>query len=301
MHGTSNRSWPDHSANFLWQGSRLKHYWPLPVTVFAINSKGVLTGSEAGENQTFWYVNSFHTGLRDIDDTLLVDFDELQKLCWMDGHDVKPPRTNEIRVKLIKNADLETARTEIANLWQQFMAQKEKTGQDALLKDVIVQTWKQYRRDFIAPLENEKTLMIIVFSMIALVVVFIIFAIFYMMVTEKVKDLGILKSLGSSKWSLAEVFLGFGALVGIVGALLGTALGCAIVINSNEIEGWLNHYFGFRLWNPEIIPFQGIPNVVNYTEAMVIAAVAVLACLAGAAMPARRAAKLEVVESLRVE
>jgi lipoprotein-releasing system permease protein len=137
--------------------------------------------------------------------------------------------------------------------------------------------------------------------MIGSVAVFVIFAIFYMIVTEKIKDLGIIKSLGASKWALAQVFLGYGALVGMVGSLLGTALGCAIVLNANKIEGWLNQEFGFRLWPPDIYAIDKIPDVVNFSEAAIIALVAVLASLAGALLPARRAAKLVVVDALRIE
>ncbi len=301
MRGGFLRSSSSDLMDSIWQSSQLRYYLPLPITVFAINSRGLLTGSQAGENQTFWFVNYFRTDLLDVDDTILVDFDELQKLSWMDGQDGQPPRASQIRIKLKDNIDLETAQTQIAQFWREFAQQKEKQDHAELLTDLTVQTWKEYRRDYIGPMENEKTLMIIIFSMIGSVAVFVIFAIFYMIVTEKIKDLGIIKSLGASKWALAQVFLGYGALVGMVGSLLGTALGCAIVLNANKIEGWLNQEFGFRLWPPDIYAIDKIPDVVNFSEAAIIALVAVLASLAGALLPARRAAKLVVVDALRIE
>ena len=161
-------------------------------------------------------------------------------------------------------------------------------------------------------------MMIALFGMIALVAVFIVIAIFYMIVTEKIKDLGIIKSVGGSNWSVGQIFLGYGLLVGIIGAIIGTALGCAIVCNSNEIETgindfliWCNGLFenwnwdyrfsSFHLWDPDVYAIDRIPDVVNFPEAAIIALVAVLASVIGAALPARRAAKLEVVETLRVE
>ena len=301
LFGSYSGGWPDEFVNATWQGARLKHYYSIPITIFALNNKGVLTGSEAGENQSFWFVNYFHTGLFDVDESLIVDFDVLQKLCWMDGQDGSPPRTSEIRIKLRPNVTLDFAQAEIISLWQNFLTTENSQLATTLLRDVTVQTWRQYRRDFIAPLESEKSLMIIIFSMIAMAAAFIIFAIFYMIVTEKIKDLGIIKSLGGSKWDLAQIFLGYGALVGIIGAVLGSALGCGIVLNSNEIEGWLNDNFGFRVFDPDLFPSSNLPNIVEYDQAALIAVAAVLTCLAGAALPARRAAKLVVVEALRVE
>ena len=95
--------------------------------------------------------------------------------------------------------------------------------------------------------------------------------------------------------------LGYGALVGLVGAALGTTLGWNIVTHSNQIEAWLNKHYQFKLWDPEVYPIDKIPDVVDATQALIIAAIAILTAVLGAAVPARRAAKLVVVEALRVE
>jgi len=274
------------------------NFAPLPITVFALNSKGILTGSQFGEHQSFYFINQFNTGLLDADYALLVDFEELQKLGWMDERENSPARTSEIRIKLKEGVDAEQARVQIVNLWRQFIEQKQNPE---LLADVTVQPWQLFRRDFIAPMEKEKDLMVIVFCMIGVVAVFIVFAIFYMIVAEKIKDLGILKSLGGSGWSLAQIFLGYGALVGIVGALVGTALGVTIVTNSNKIEDWLYKHFEFQLWDPQIYAIEKIPDTVDISQVLIIVAVAVLASIAGATIPARRAASLSVVDALRVE
>lgn len=278
----------------------------ISLTVFGLSSKGVLTGSEAGENQNFSIIGEHRAGLVDIDQAILIDFDELQKFSLMDGlTDGRPPRTSEIRVKIRPGIGLDTARVEIFALWKRFIRQKkidENTQNVAsLLEDVTIQTWRRYRHDFIAPMEKEKSLMVIVFCMIGLVAVFIVFAIFYMIVTEKIKDIGIIKSLGGSRWALTRLFLAYGALVGVVGALMGTAIGWCIVVKSNNIEGWLNNHFGFRLWDPAVYVIDKIPDTVDITQAVIIAAVAIMAAVLGAAVPAHRAGQLAAVEALRVE
>ena len=102
---------------------------------------------------------------------------------------------------------------------------------------------------------------------------------------------------GGSGWGVSQIFLGYGMLVGIVGAGVGAVAGCLIVWNSNELENWL----GIKLWDPDVYAIERIPDVVDYSQAAVIVLVAILASVAGAAIPARKAAQLEVVEALRVE
>jgi len=272
------------------------------LTLFGLNSQGVLTGSESGEHQTFWYVDESKTNLVDIDSsTVYVDFDELQKMIWMHGSGEEPSRTSEIRVRLAKGLDFSQGKEKIASLWDAFQREYQGQSNGKLLADVKVQDWKEYRRSRIAPAENEKRLMVLVFAMIGTMGVFVIFAIFYLIVTDKIKDLGILKSVGGSNAAMGQIFLGYGLLVGVVGSALGLAAGWAIVTCSNEIEGQLNNWFGFRLWDPEVYAIERIPDIVYPNQAMWIVTLAVVASVIGAAAPARRAMKLEVVEALRVE
>jgi lipoprotein-releasing system permease protein len=91
--------------------------------------------------------------------------------------------------------------------------------------------------------------------------------------------------------------LGYGALVGLLGAIVGSVLGCLIVWNSNEIERAL----GWEIFDPDMYTIDRIPDVVDYSQMVMIGLVAIVASVAGAALPAWRAGKLEVVEALRVE
>ncbi|MBN2211717.1 MAG: FtsX-like permease family protein [Sedimentisphaerales bacterium] len=281
---------------------RPEHHIPYDVTLFAIGAKGTLVGSLTGEYQKFWYVDTSLSGLVDIDATAMyVDFDELQRLAYMDGSDGGPPRANEIRLRLKPGIALQQGCRAVAGAWDDFVRRNSDQPQARLFEDVTVQTWQQFRRNQIAPAEKEKSLMVGVFAMIALVAVFIVFAIFYMIVTEKIRDLGIIRSVGSSGGSVAQIFLGYGVLVGFIGAVLGGTAGWLIVTNSNAIEAWLTLHFNFRLWDPDVYAIDRIPSTVPPVEAGIILIAAVLAAVLGAAWPARRAARLNVVDALRVE
>ena len=290
------RSWSKTKLNSMRKKELTPGDWSL--TVFGLTRQGTLAGSGLGDQQTFRYVNDSDSGLADVDMfAVYVDFEVLQKLCSMDGMDDGLKRANEIRIRLNEGVELETGRDFVADLWRRFVKAKEGELGANLLGDVKVQTWKEYRRNQIAPAEREKTLMIVVFSMIGLVAVFIIFALFYMVVTEKIKDLGILKSVGGSGWGVGQIFLGYGALVGLVGSIVGSILGCFIVWNSNEIEQAL----GWEIFDPDMYTIDRIPDVVDTGQAIMIGLVAIIASVAGSALPAWRAGKLEVVEALRVE
>jgi lipoprotein-releasing system permease protein len=286
----------------------------IPVTIFALNSRGRLTGSLAGEHGSFIVVDISETGLVDIDfSARYVDFDVLQKLCWMDGSDGSPARTSEIRIKLKEGENLEKSRQLIATLWQDFVSLQSESDR-RLLADVRVQDWQTFRRSFVAPVENEKSMMTLVFSLLSFVAIFIIFAIFYMIVTEKIKDLGILKSVGGSGSALAQVFLGYGALIGLIGAGFGGLLGAMIVRYSNEILvginrsiDWVNSLSeswqlrNIMIWDPEMYAITSIPNQIDFAQVGFIMLAAIASSLLGAIIPARRAAGLPVVNSLRAD
>lgn len=272
------------------------------LTVFGLSSQGVILGSDMGSSQTFWYVDDSDTGLPRVDsNAMYVDFDELQELCFMNGVDGEGARTNEIRVRLADGVSIADGENVVQAMWDEFVVAKRQVGTARLLEDVTIQSWQEYRRSHIAPAEKERNLMVVVFCMIGVVAVFVVFAIFYMIVREKIKDLGIIKSVGGSGWGVGQVFLGYGLLVGLVGALIGSTLGVVIVRNSNEIEAVLNRWFGFRLWNPAVYAIDKIPDVVDYSNALIIIIAAVAASVIGAILPAWRAARLEVVDALRVD
>ena len=88
-----------------------------------------------------------------------------------------------------------------------------------------------------------------------------ILGILYMMVIEKTRDIGILRSMGLSSRRVVAVFVGCGAVLGIIGSSAGLALGLAIVRNINAIKDWLAGWpFYFEVFNPKVYRFKDIPT-----------------------------------------
>jgi lipoprotein-releasing system permease protein len=228
---------------------------------------------------------------------IYLPFDSAQKLFGMAGQN---PRASAIHVKFAEGVPLKTGVEKIAKMWDSYTASYKNDNYANLLKNVTVQTWLDYRRGSIAPMEKERTMLIVVFAMLGIITVFIIAVVFYMIISHKTKDIGILKSLGVSRGAIVQLFLTFAALVGVVGAGIGAAAGCAFLPKINDMEDWLFEHFGWQLWDRTVYAIGDIPNDIEWEVLTIIIASAILAALLGALWPTARAARQQPVEILQV-
>jgi lipoprotein-releasing system permease protein len=143
--------------------------------------------------------------------------------------------------------------------------------------------------------------LLLIFGVVSLSAVLLIFCIFYMIVETRRKDIAIMKSCGADSGSIAFIFVGFGAFVGILGTLLGTAAGYIVTKNINEVEGWIRVAFGLKLWKASVYMFSRIPNEVYWQAVWWIVLSAILGAALGAVIPALSAALTRPVRVLRYE
>jgi ABC-type lipoprotein release transport system permease subunit len=275
--------------------------WSYLVTCFPLTPKGALakTGTSLTANsKTFHYSDNSNSGLAKIDSTVVyLPFDSLQSLC---GMDTTAKRTSAIFIKFKKDSDISVCAEKVSLLWKDFIREKGDFTLANLFNTVRVQDWKTYRRGTIAPMEKEQTTLILLFALVGLITVFIIFVIFYMIISRKSKDIGILKSLGVSKFGIIRVFLRLALLIGLFGAAVGIASALVFLANINRLEGWLFDKFGFQMWNREIYAIGEIPHRTVPLFLAAVAACAVAACLLGALLPTLSAAGRKCVDVLRV-
>jgi lipoprotein-releasing system permease protein len=156
----------------------------------------------------------------------------------------------------------------------------------------------RYRRAVIAPMEKEQVLLSLMFILVGITTVFIVFVVFHMIVTNKRKDIGILKSVGASNAGVLTLFSGFAFGVGLIGSCVGTLAGWLFLARINWIEQWLYAHFGWQLWDRTIYAIGEIPNRVEPEVVAVIIASAIVSCLVGALVPSYLAARLRPVETL---
>ncbi len=279
------------------------------LTLMPINRRSGGVSSQGGAlNKAFRYADDSRTGVFEIDSqSVYVDFRYLQDLLQMgmgktqDGGTIQG-RASQIQIKAKPGVSLEALKYELNKAWGEMMLlAKDPTDQD-LMSWVRTLTWEEKQWAFISAVEKEKVLMLILFGVISMVAIFLILCIFYMIVVEKTRDIGILKSIGGSAGGVAAVFLSYGAAIGVVGAALGVILGSIFVHYINDIQNWLARLHPeLRVWKADVYSFDSIPNVVKMEDALVIGVIAVIAAVVGALVPALIAARKHPVESLRYE
>ncbi|MBA7628065.1 hypothetical protein ES703_35535 [subsurface metagenome] len=268
----------------------------LGVSCFPLTPKGALAKAGAGEvnTKTFYYSDTSHSGLARVDSSFVyLPFEQAQSLCGMD-RPVK--RASWLHIKFGPNVKPEAGCEEVALLWRQFVR-----GKGAELLDTVkVQSWKDYRRPFIAAMEKEQTMLTAMFVLVGVTTVFIVLVVFYMIISHKSKDIGVLKSVGISNSNILLLFLCFAFLVGVLGSATGAVAGWRFLVHINQIEGWLFEHFEFQLWDRTIYAIGDIPNTIDLEVLAVIIVSAIGACLAGALIPSWQAARQKPVEILQV-
>ncbi len=270
------------------------------ITCFPLTSRGALAGAGAVpvNTKTFYYSDHSHSGLARVDSSLIyLPFEWAQELCGMAGA-VK--RVNAIHIKFKPDVELDAGCQAIGRLWKEFKEEKAGETQAYLLDTVSVQNWKGHRRTFIAAMEKEQTMMTAMFGFVGITTVFIIFVVFYMLISHKSKDIGVLKSIGVSSADIIELFAGFAFLVGLLGSFIGLLGGCYFLEKINRIEDWLFEQFHFQLWDRTIYAIGEIPSEVSPKVLAVIVVSAIAACLVGALIPSWQAARSRPVEALQV-
>ena len=174
--------------------------------------------------------------------------------------------------------------------------------QKAFNPDVYsVSTWRDKQMPLLAAVRMETAILNLLLFLIIAVAGFGILAIFYMIVVEKTRDIGILKSLGASRSGVMGIFLSYGLSLGLVGSGVGLAAGLLFVRYINEIARLLGWITGKPVFDPKIYYFYKIPAVIVPTTVVWIVAGALCIAVAASILPARRAAKLHPVEALRYE
>ena len=207
---------------------------------------------------------------------------------------------DQIQIKLKSGVRGDLAIAEIRGVWKAF-AEQQLGWDDPFIRGTTIETAKQMQSRFVAEVRKQMGILLLIFGVVSMSVVLLIFCIFFMIVETRRKDIAIVKSCGAGSTSVAGLFLGFGAFIGAIGAVLGAVLGYIVTKNINTVEEWIRIVFGLKLWKASVYMFSRIPNQVDWSAALVIAACAVCAAAAGAIVPAIAAAMTRPVNVLRYE
>ena len=270
------------------------------ISSFPLTVKGALALAGAGEEKTgtFYYSDVSRSGLARVDGEMIyIALEKAQQLCGMAG-DFK--RVNSIHIKFKEGVKVTKGCEKVADLWSNYVAEMKQQEHANLLDYVKIQSWKENRRSFIAAMEKEQKMMAMMFLFVGLTTVFVVFAVFYLIVNKKSKDIGILKSIGVSSFSIISMYLLFAFFMGLISSAIGSLAGWVFLLRMNDIENWLFVHFGFQLWDRSIYAIGDIPSKLEFNLLVTIVFSAILACLVGAFFPTWRAVRLRPIETLQV-
>ncbi len=155
------------------------------------------------------------------------------------------------------------------------------------------QDWMGMNRNLFSALKLEKVVMFIILTLIVLVAAFNIVSTLIMVVMEKNKDIGILKSMGATRRSIMKIFVFEGLIIGVVGTLLGLVGGvglCALLARYQFVKLPADVYYISRL-----------PVLMEPLDVALVCAAAVAISLAATLYPAWQASRLDPAEAIRYE
>jgi lipoprotein-releasing system permease protein len=237
-------------------------------------------------SDTFTVVDFYESKMSEYDSNFVfVPIASLQRMRGMIDPQSGLASVNSIQIKLRDGANLDLVRDKLRKVFPADL--------------YAVSTWRDKQGPLLAAVDMEMSVLNILLFLIIAVAGFGILAIFFMIVVEKTRDIGILKSLGASAGGIGGIFLGYGLFLGIVGAGAGLVLGLSIAWNINTIRAGVEWCTGERVFDPSIYYFYRIPSIVHpFTVAWIIVG-AVGIAVASSVLPALRAARLHPVEALR--
>lgn len=159
--------------------------------------------------------------------------------------------------------------------------------------------WTKQNQQFFRAVQTEKTMMFIILMFIMGIAAFNIIATLVMMVTDKQADIAILRTLGATPRMIMGVFITQGAIIGLVGTVLGVVTGVLTAVNVERIVPAIESLFNTQFIPKNIYLISDLPSKVEVSDVVSIAVAAMILSLLATLYPAWRAARTAPAEALR--
>lgn len=170
-----------------------------------------------------------------------------------------------------------------------------------LPKDLQVHDWTENFGDFFRVIALEKTTMFIILLMLIAVAAFNLVSTLVMVVTDKQSDIAILRTLGATPSTILRIFIVQGAIISIIGTLLGLIGGITLALNATRLVAAVEHYFDVKLLSSSIYFVNYLPSKLLWSDVWHICLAAILLSLLATLYPAWRASRIQPAQALRYE
>ena len=164
---------------------------------------------------------------------------------------------------------------------------------------VAVADWSRNNRTWFAAVQTEKRMMFLILALIVAVAAFNLLSSLVMAVKDKQSDIAILRSFGSTPGEIARIFLVQGALIGVIGTLLGVVGGSAIALNIDVIVPAIERMIGAQFLPREIYFINTLPSDPRLSDITSIGITSLIMSLLATLYPSWRASRLQPAEVLR--
>jgi len=195
--------------------------------------------------------------------------------------------SGEIQLRLFNPDDIEKLRTPISQ---------------ASGEPVFIQTWKDKNATTAIALRTEQIAMRFIFMIVVIIAAFPVLASMIMLVKNKSKDIAILRTIGATQGGILRIFFMSGAMIGILGTLVGLVLGILFCLNIGAVQALIELITGTELFPADVYGMSGgIPAKIVWSEVFGVAFWGFVISAAATFFPAWTASKIDPVDALRYE
>ncbi|ADI29042.1 lipoprotein-releasing ABC transporter permease subunit [Methylotenera versatilis] len=235
----------------------------------------------------FTVIGLFSSGMQEYDAGLaLIHMDDAAKLYRMDN------KVSGVRLKL---DDLFIAPNVAASISKDLNQPSNPTGA------YYVTDWTQQHSNFFKAVQMEKRVMFIILTLIVAVAAFNIVSTLVMAVTDKRADIAIMRTFGASPASIMAIFIVQGALIGLIGTLIGAVFGVIVALNIDVIIPFIEGLFHIQFLAKDVYQISEVPSDLIWSDVTTIVIVSFVLSLLATLYPSWRASKINPAEALRYE
>ncbi len=164
-----------------------------------------------------------------------------------------------------------------------------------------ISDWTEQHANFFRAVQMEKRVMFVILTLIVAVAAFNIVSTLVMAVTDKRADIAILRTLGASPHSIMRIFIVQGALIGVIGTVMGVAGGVLLALNIETVVPLIEQVFGIQFLAKDVYYISDLPSELQWSDVTVITSMSLVLSLLATLYPSWRAAKTNPAEALRYE